>query len=256
MSEHATTTGFRGGRAGRHGLSVHLLGRFVVQEGDKTINLPSDSQRLVAFLALQGGGVPRTFVAGVLWIDSDQERAQGNLRSALWRLRQRSQSLVSSNTNTLGISPEVEIDVDRATMTARRLFGDRGEFQEEDYTIDLFVQELLPGWYEDWALIERERVRQQALHALEAIADRLTRIGRHPDAIAAALSAIRLDPFRESAHRCLIRAHLSEGNRSEAIRQYAFYQTLLKSNLGLTPSVEMLDLMSAVRSEALAQADR
>ncbi|MGW2995279.1 bifunctional ornithine acetyltransferase/N-acetylglutamate synthase, partial [Streptomyces sp. NPDC001193] len=28
--------------------------------------------------------------------------------------------------------------------------------------------DLLPGWYDDWVLLEQERVRQRLLHALEA----------------------------------------------------------------------------------------
>jgi DNA-binding SARP family transcriptional activator len=254
MSEQARTPGSQRGRGRHPALSVQLLGQFHVQENGRTIDLPNDAQRLVAFLALQGHGVPRTFVAGVLWIDSDQERAFGNLRSALWRLRQKSRSLVASHGNTLGLSSDVDVDVERASRTANKLFSDPDKAQEQDYAIDPFVQELLPGWYDDWALIEREQVRQQALHALEAIANRLTRIGRHPEAITAALAAIRLDPYRESAHRCLIRIHLSEGNPCEAIRQYDFYKTLLRENLGLAPSSEMFDLISAVEKGALAKA--
>ena len=42
--------------------------------------------------------------------------------------------------------------------------------------------ELLPDWYDDWVLLERERFRQLRLHALDALCDDLTRAGRHWDA--------------------------------------------------------------------------
>jgi two-component SAPR family response regulator len=56
--------------------------------------------------------------------------------------------------------------------------------------------ELLPGWYDDWILLERERVRYLQLHMLEVAADQLLRKGR----LAAALefAAYRADP-RERA---------------------------------------------------------
>ena len=44
--------------------------------------------------------------------------------------------------------------------------------------------------------------------------------GRFALAIIAGLASVSSDPTRESAHRALMRAHLLEGNPSEAIRQY------------------------------------
>ena len=83
------------------------------------------------------------------------------------------------------------------------------------------MDDLLPDWNEDWVLIERERFRQARLHALEALCDRFSEAGRMMPAIQAGLAAVTADPFRESAHRALIRTHLREGNRSEALRQYS-----------------------------------
>jgi hypothetical protein len=57
----------------------------------------------------------------------------------------------------------------------------------------------LPGWYEDWGLFESEDWRQLRLHALEALADRLTAAGRFAEAALAAHGLIRADPLRETA---------------------------------------------------------
>jgi DNA-binding SARP family transcriptional activator len=95
---------------------------------------------------------------------------------------------------------------------------------------------LLPGFYDDWALIERERVRQRVLHALEALSERLAAGGRFADAIESALLATSAEPLRESAHRSLIRAHVAEGNLTEARRAYLAYQGLMQRELGVLPS--------------------
>jgi hypothetical protein len=71
--------------------------------------------------------------------------------------------------------------------------------------------ELLPGWYEDWVLVERKRLRQLRMHALEALAEKLTEAGRYGVAMPAAYAAVRADPVRESAHRAVVRVHLAEG---------------------------------------------
>lgn len=233
-------------------ISVNLLGGFVVNQGGEPLDMPSDACRVIAFLALQRNRVSRVFVAGGLWIESDQTRAFGNLRSALWRIRQRSDALVWSKGASLGLVPGVEVDVERADQAAMAIFSGGEALDSPDLSIEPFMGELLPGWYEDWALIERERVRQQALHALEAIATHLTRIGRYPEAITAALSAIEMDPFRESAHRCLMRIHRNEGNLIEALRQFDRYKALLSEDLGLDPSPKMLALVEDIGADAIA----
>ena len=78
--------------------------------------------------------------------------------------------------------------------------------------------DLLPGLYEDWAIMDRERIRQRMLHALEMLSRELSKAGRYADAIDAALTAISADPLRESAQRALIEAHAAEANWGEARR--------------------------------------
>ncbi|MFF9527676.1 BTAD domain-containing putative transcriptional regulator, partial [Streptomyces achromogenes] len=105
--------------------------------------------------------------------------------------------------------------------------------------------ELLPGWDEEWVLLERERLRQLRLHALDALADRLTRQGSPALALEAALASIRIEPLRESAHRAVVAAHLSEGNVIEAVRHYRAYRQLLRDELGLEPSAQLARMIPA-----------
>jgi DNA-binding SARP family transcriptional activator len=225
---------------------VGLLGGFSVVSGAEVVDLPIDSQRLVAFLALQGGRVRRAYVAGCLWLDVSQERAFGNLRSALWRLRRHTTDLVDADTHTLALASSAAIDVTTLIDSADRLCSpesDCGEFELDPVP---FTQELLPGWYEEWSVVHRERLRQRSLHALEALAERLTTRGRYDRAIQASLAAIDLDPLRESSNRCLIRVHIAEGNYSEALTQYHHYRNQLHTELGIAPSPHLQRLMSEI----------
>jgi hypothetical protein len=70
--------------------------------------------------------------------------------------------------------------------------------------------ELLPGWYDDWVLLEREPLRQRVLHGLEALSRHLVRAGRFAEAVEAAMVAVAVEPLRESAQRALVTAHLAE----------------------------------------------
>jgi DNA-binding SARP family transcriptional activator len=112
-----------------------------------------------------------------------------------------------------------------------------------DEVVASLCGDLLPDWYDDWLVIERERFRQLRLRALDALCDRLTRAGRLDDALAAGLAAVAGEPLRESAHRALIRVHLTDGNAAEAIRQYRMFGRLLREQLGIEPSERMKSLI-------------
>jgi DNA-binding SARP family transcriptional activator len=77
------------------------------------------------------------------------------------------------------------------------------------------------------------------------MADELSMSGHHAEAIQAALAAVRLEPLRETAHAALIRAHLAEGNRSEALRQFTRCRNMLAVELAVEPS-EFLRKLIAV----------
>ena len=221
--------------------SIHLLGAFEVRADGRPVSLSTDAQRLVAFLALQGRRMSRALVAGTLWMNGTPERANGSLRSALWRLRSTTTELVEADADALAIFPGIDVDVDHVHEVALSIgAGVDGSGRG----LAPLTMELLPGWYDDWVLVERERLHQQALHALEATAQRLSDEGDHLGAIEAALAAIRIDPLRESSHRCLIAVHVAEGNHSDALRQFESYRTLLDEQLGLQPSFQLRDLLA------------
>ena len=98
----------------------------------------------------------------------------------------------------------------------------------------------------------RERIRQLRLHALETLGQRLIDQGRPAQAIEVGLAAVAADPLRESAHRVIVSAHLAEGNRSEALRQYRTFERLLDEQLGVGPSDRMLTLIGSVRARGPA----
>jgi DNA-binding SARP family transcriptional activator len=114
-------------------------------------------------------------------------------------------------------------------------------------TVSELREELLPDWYDDWLLLERERLRQVRLHGLEALCVRLTHLGRYSQAIEAGLLAVEEEALRESSQRALIAAHVSEGNLAEAVRQYDRYAQLLQKELGIAPGAQIRALVAPCR---------
>lgn len=195
--------------------------------------MPVQAQRLLVLLAVRSAQ-SRSALAGTLWADVSESRAHAYLRNAVWRVRLASDAVLQCSRHSVGLDPAVSLDLDAARRGARAVL-DRQPAAERADLIGLLDHDLMPTWDEEWLLVERERQRQLRLHALEALSDALCRAGRYPDAIAAALAAVRAEPLRESAQRGLIVAHLAEANVCEAVRQFDGYRRLLAGDLGIAP---------------------
>jgi DNA-binding SARP family transcriptional activator len=221
---------------------LHLLAGFGVDVDGEEVPLPGSAQRLVAFVALHERPVLRPYAAGTLWLDWPEARAAGNLRSALWRIQRHAPELVSTDAHMLRLGRCVRVDLREAETLARaELAGGSAESAPETLALD-----LLPDWYDDWVLLERERFRQLRLRALESRCARLTVAGRLDEALEAGLLAVAGEPLRESAHRALVRLHLEEGNAAEALRQFQLCRRLLSEQLGVEPSPRMLELVAGL----------
>lgn len=230
-------------------LRLTLIAGFALWHGSEELGIAASGQRVIALLALRNRPVGRPQVAGTLWPEYSMERSLADLRTALWRINQACGRVVVATPSFLRLDADVEIDVRDLIAFARRL--DRPEIVDLDsVSLAELVGDLLPDWYDDWLQDDREEFRQTRLHALESLARRLSASGRHADAIQAALAAIRLEPLRETAHHTLIEIHLSEGNRSEARRQFQRCRQLLWDELGVEPSDSMHRLIetTVVRS--------
>ncbi len=226
-------------------IQLTLLGGFGLTRGDELLHLSQGEARVLAFLAVQNRPLSRGFVAGNLWLDSSDGHASGNLRTTLWRLRVLDERLVDSSRRQLALAAEVDVDLHRAMARARALLRNEHVPPGPDDPVR-FADDLLPDWYDDWVLVERERFRQLRLRGLEALCEDFTQAGEHGLALEAGLSCVAAEPLRESAHRALMRVHLAEGNQAEALRQFRLYSELVDRELGLVPSIRMREMVEAL----------
>lgn len=224
---------------------ISLLRAFEVRVDDHAVRLPSSAQRVLAFLAVHDRPQLRTTVATSLWMDTTEERAAANLRSALWKLADLRDRVVDAVGGYLGLAREVEVDFRRVLLRTRDLINDSKQTEVDSETGDL-AADLLPDWDEHWLLFERERLRQLRVHALEALTRRLVADRRFAEAVDAGLSAVAAEPLRESAQRLLMEVHLAEGNFSEARRQFELYREVLWESLALFPSVGLCSLVGVI----------
>jgi DNA-binding SARP family transcriptional activator len=226
-------------------------GPYVVRRG-RRFNVPEGSKRLLAYVALHGGRVDRSRVAGTLWPYGSDNRAAGNLRSALWRLKGAGIEMIEADKVVLFLKPGTVTDVHQLCDWAARAI--EGRVTDADLRIlhwDPEAADILPGWYDDWVICERERIRQRLLHGLEAVGHQLLRQHRPADAIEAAMEAVRIEPLRESSQQLLIEAHLAERNYGEARRTFRTYEKLLQQELGIEPGPQLCSLLSSASVTSL-----
>lgn len=222
-----------------------LLRGFTLLIDSRRVPLIWSAQRLLVFLALQERALNRSYVAEALWPETPVSRAHANLRSSLWRVHHAATGLVDTSAQQLALTADIAVDLREAKAHACQLLD--GTATRDDllaaHTRWELTADLLPDWYDDWVLIEREQYHQLRLHALEALCERLTSAARYGDAVAAGLAAVRAEPLRETAHQVLIKAHLAAGNRWEALEQYRRCRRILHDEIGLEPSSTMQRLL-------------
>ncbi|MER6994218.1 BTAD domain-containing putative transcriptional regulator [Streptomyces sp. NPDC000410] len=238
-------------------MSIAVLGGFELCIDNEPVGIPLSSERVLAFIALNSrAAVPRALIAGTLWPDAPASCAHANLRSALSRLRDTGKQALDIGASEVRLARDAVIDFQHARSLAQHILDATQHGELEDLvdpgigTIDALAADLLPGWYDDWAQLEAERWRQLRLHALETLSETFTAAGRYAEAVAAARTAVHADPLRESSWVCLVRAHVAEGNPSEALHDFGDYVQRLGSELGLYPTARLCALVAEVYAAA------
>jgi DNA-binding SARP family transcriptional activator len=232
------------------------------------VTLSPGSQRLVALVAVRGR-MRRDQVASTLWPDTDPQSAQHRMRSELWRIQRRAPDLLTVGCDTVRLGGDVGVDAQRLDRQARRVLRamtDHGTRHDtgtptadaQEAVAELLAwptgRALLAGWEHDWLIVDRERLHQLHLHALEAAATWLLRQARHGEALDVALRAQAIEPLRESAHAIALTVHVALHNIAEARRHYAAFARLLRNELGVAPSPKLQSLVQGVITRDRADA--
>ncbi len=227
---------------------LRLVGGFTATRDGHTIRLPAASRRLVAATALHAGPIPRHVAAERLWPHLEPRSALSSLRTALFRLSAGS-ALLDTSPGYLAIAGNVEVDVHVLEALAHRLIDGPESDADADESIRRLTMAILPDCDDDWLRLERDRLRDLFLHAIEAHATRLSAVGNYANALEAAHAALAADPVRETAAATLIAIHLSEGNRPQAVRTYRDFRARLRAIIDVEPADELRALIAPYLSD-------
>jgi DNA-binding SARP family transcriptional activator len=249
-------------------LRINLFGQLRVYRGDKPLDKFSTrkAQYLFCYLALHRRHChSRNALAGLFWIDTPEEQARKCLRTTLWRLR----SLLGPTETTSEACLHVEndeicfnIDCDywldveefekclaRSSQGSENTQANQIDSQTISAlarAVELYQGDLLEGCYEDWCLLERERLQGLFLGALARLMDYYRWQGIYEEALRCGRRILSFDPLLEEVHREVMRLHCLAGNRAAAVRQYHMCRTILFQELGIDPMEETTALYAQI----------
>lgn len=246
-----------------HPLKIVVLGKpqLVWQGQPLTADLISaKGQALLIYLAVTGQSCSRQAMAGLLWGDLPEERARGNLRFTLNKVRKvlGDYLLVTRQSLAFDFSQPHWLDAaDFVTHCAAPQKASYARLQEAvalyqgDFLADFYLQDA-PD-FETWALVERERFQQLALLALFCLAETAQQRGEIEPAIAFTRRILSLEPWREEAHRHLMGLLALGGQRSAALNHFDTCRKILLEELGVEPSAETAALYAQIKQGELAR---
>jgi len=207
-------------------LEVRLLGTFEVKDKKKPINISSrPAQSLFAYLILSAGkSHRREKLAGMLWPDSLEETARDNLRHALWRVRKalpasRQPKVEYLITDDLSISfnASAEYWLDAAELEK---LSENASADELMSVLSEYQGELLPGFYDEWVVLEREHLNSIFEQKMARLMSLLQDEKRWLDILDWGERWIKLGQKPEPAYRALMSAHAAKGDMSKVAATY------------------------------------
>jgi WD40 repeat protein/DNA-binding SARP family transcriptional activator len=216
------------------GLSIQRDGELVTRLSTRKV------QALLVYLACTRRTQVREVLAEMLWEERTPERALGNLRVALTRLRQQVGDYLTITRDTVVIDPEANVWLDVADLEEKLRAERTGA------ALELYHGEFLQGFYvrdalgfEDWVAQERERLHLLMVNALHRQVDRDLAGGAFQAGIEVAHRLLAFDPLLESARQQMMLLLAASGQRSAALGQYETCRALLAEELGVEPSAEI-----------------
>jgi DNA-binding SARP family transcriptional activator len=246
------------GTSRRQLLRIYLTGEVQVEHGERLLR---ESQL---------GGPQGRFVLAYLVTERKRAVSLSELAEALWpgalpaswnvalsavvsKLRARFGGLGVDRRRIIGhafgcyqFTPPAEtwVDVEAALAGVDAAEGAIGARRPQDaygpslIATTILRRPFLPGDDGTWAEGRREALAGMLVRALDCRAEALIANGEVELALAHAREAVRLEPYRESGYRRLMRIHARLGDRAEAVRASLECSRLLEAELGVEPADE------------------
>lgn len=240
-------------------LEIRLLGQYALAYDGRPLVVASRPARLLlAYTLLHRMPHPRDFLAEMLWPDSTPDNARSNLRHALWRLRSDladsgcENPLLSITEHDIGLNPDCPLWLD--TVVLETPIGDDTPVEAIEAQLAVYQGELLPGHYESWVVLERERLKAILGLRMGVLLEKLAEAGHWPAIVDWSERWIAFDELPEVAYRYLMLAHAELGDTGLAELAYRRCREVLAEEFGAEPSDVTRGLAAALHDHSAPDA--
>jgi len=240
-------------------IRLYFLGLPEVRNADGA-SVPLRTRKMMHLLALlwlnRDQPQARSRIAGLLWPDSAESNARNNLSQILHHLHKTLESedaagCLQSDHHSIQFDTEAPhwVDVEAFEQHLRSRENEGDPVEDLEAAIGLYRGELIEDCYDDWCLVERDRLRSLYLSGLLDLVTLLRERGQLETSIEYAKRLLAITPWQEDVHRQLMAIHLQIGNRSAALAQYRDCRQLLADELGVEPSKETEELYAQIQRD-------
>jgi LuxR family transcriptional regulator, maltose regulon positive regulatory protein len=248
-------------------LQVRFFGPFEVLCEDRTIPLGRNTKALAILkymLANRTKLVSRDYLMEWLWPEASPKRARSSLNTAIYDLR----SMLSSYPLPEGCSNHIVLDERHYRLCSDlQVWTDVDEFEacyaegsflertkrlpaavakyEEAvglYRGDFLSQDL----YEEWTIVERERLCNAYMDMLRRLAERYMDAGQYAEGIHACFKLLDKDVRHEAGHYLLMCCYAGLGLCSQALLHYCSYEQILQREFSAEPATKFQDLRQKI----------
>jgi DNA-binding SARP family transcriptional activator len=251
-------------------LKIYLFGKFCVRRDEQVLDGfdARKVQELFCYLLLhRDHSLPRETLANLLWPDTTTAQSKKSLRQVLWQLQSALGSqnervnervlLVEPDWVQLNTEANLWLDVavfERAFNLVQKTPGqelDDSKAQLLEDTVQLYQGPLLEGWYQDWCLLERERLQGIYLAMLDKLMSYCEARHDYETSVLYGMRIMCYDRARERTHRRLMRLYYLLGDRAEALRQYERCAAALEEELGVNTSKSTVAIYRQIQADQL-----
>ena len=234
-------------------LRLYLLGTFRIEQAGNLIHLPTrKAESLLAYLVLHPTSHSREKLATLFWGDSSDTAARGSLRKALNFIRSHlGNDIIISDRELIRWNPDYVLYCDAiefAGQASEILSSQNPEVNR--INLNLYQDQLLSDFYDEWILEEREHYHQLYIKVLLRAVETLRAQSDYDTAISYARKILVSDPTNEEAHQHLMFCQITLGDRNGALQQYEACKQILQKELGVEPGSETRALYSWIVQSA------
>jgi DNA-binding SARP family transcriptional activator/TolB-like protein len=234
-------------------LRLQTLGSvFVAADSGQPLGGAASQRRtlgLLAALAIAGeGGLSRDKIVGLLWPETDSERARHSLTQALYAARR---ALEADDLFT--VNADVRLNRQRLVCDVNELEAalDSGDLER---AVALYTGPFLDGFFlsgspefEKWSSLQRWRLEARVAEALERLAEAAETEGDYRRTVEWRKRISTIRPLDSGNAVKLMTALVESGDRAGALQHARVHELLLREQLDLEPDGAVLALAKKLR---------